>query len=86
MCFSSKIKILVCGQQSEHLIRCDICLLTEEAGAKLRFHITCAPLANVTFERRHYPENVIAVCSFHHSDQQQDDPSQLKTIIIFKLL
>ncbi|CAK5045096.1 unnamed protein product [Meloidogyne enterolobii] len=71
--YSASYECEVCGQQSEHLIRCNICLSSEEVGAKLRFHITCAPLADVTFERRHYPENVIAVCSFHHSDQQ-DDP------------
>lgn len=61
----------VCGHQADEevLIRCDTCVSLDDQGAKLRFHITCAPLADVTFERRHFPECAIAICSFHSSEQ-----------------
>lgn len=70
----------VCGQQadSEKLIRCDVCLAQDELGAKLRFHVTCAPFADVIFERRNFPECVSAVCSFHNSDQALIDPRRFK--------
>lgn len=76
----------VCGGLglSEDLIRCKICLVSDDcnAAASLRYHITCAPLADIAFERRGIFANikddgaavendsrqyVIAVCSFHNS-------------------
>ncbi|KAL3120823.1 hypothetical protein niasHT_008115 [Heterodera trifolii] len=58
----------VCGHQSEHLVRCAICVEEKELGAKLRFHVTCAPLADVIFERREFP-GALPICVFHHSAQ-----------------
>ena len=30
-------------------------------------HITCAPLADVSFERRFYPKRNLTVCAFHNT-------------------
>jgi hypothetical protein len=68
----------VCGHQAEaeELIRCEVCS-TEQGnpGAQLRFHVTCAPLADLTFERREFP-GVLALCSFHSSEEQGSQEEQ----------
>uniref|UniRef100_A0A914HNN2 [Histone H3]-trimethyl-L-lysine(9) demethylase n=1 Tax=Globodera rostochiensis TaxID=31243 RepID=A0A914HNN2_GLORO len=74
----------VCGHQSEHLVRCAICVDTKETGAKLRFHVTCAPLADVTFERREFP-GALTVCAFHHSAQFSSVDSDSSDSRVFEL-
>lgn len=55
----------VCEQQAEFLIRCDDCFLRNECGTPLCYHITCAPLANISFERRSANPKLIAICDYH---------------------
>lgn len=59
----------VCSGLSHNLVQCELCLQTEEhsAAASLRYHITCAPLADMTFERRDIFPYTTVVCPFHNS-------------------
>uniref|UniRef100_A0A915EWL1 [Histone H3]-trimethyl-L-lysine(9) demethylase n=1 Tax=Ditylenchus dipsaci TaxID=166011 RepID=A0A915EWL1_9BILA len=67
--YIARFQCEMCSGQAESLVQCDVCLAANEAGASLRYHITCAALVDMSFERRNFPKTIVAVCSFHNSSQ-----------------
>lgn len=59
----------VCKQQGECLIPCVDCAEAGVFGTTMQFHITCAPLADLVFERRHDAPYFVGVCKFHQSNK-----------------
>lgn len=57
----------VCQQQGEVLIKCDECFEKNEGGTTLCYHITCAPLNDISFERRLSPPYIVGICAFHRA-------------------
>ncbi|KAI1720109.1 jmjC domain, hydroxylase domain-containing protein [Ditylenchus destructor] len=71
---SARFECESCERISDSLIRCDVCVANDEPGASLRYHITCAALVEMSFERRDFPETAVVICPFHSNQQAIKQP------------
>ncbi|KAI1727721.1 jmjN domain-containing protein [Ditylenchus destructor] len=71
---SARFECESCERISDSLIRCDVCVANDEPGASLRYHITCAALAEMSFERRDFPDTAVVICPFHSNQQGVKQP------------